>query len=52
MKTTTKDLTEVAIANGGAIGLSLAEVNQILTTISICLAICLAIYKIYKTSKQ
>tara|TARA_R110002020_G_scaffold166459_2_gene354471 strand:- start:177 stop:347 length:171 start_codon:yes stop_codon:yes gene_type:complete len=52
MKDTTKDLTEVALANIFAGGLTLANANEILTTISIFLAITLAILKIVKTLKQ
>ena len=45
MTTTTKDNIEVIAANGGAIGLSLTEINDFLITISIILAICVSLSK-------
>ena len=39
---------DLTIANGGAIGLSLAEVNEILLTISIILAIIVSLVKLFK----
>lgn len=47
-----KDTTEVIIANGGVLGLSLAECNEILLFISTSLAICFTIYKFYKTIEK
>ena len=47
-----KDTTQVLIANGGASVLTLTECNQILTMISISLAIIFTIYKFYKLSKK
>ena len=47
-----KDTTEVIIANGGVLGLSLAECNEILLFISTSLAICFTIYKFYKTIQK
>ena len=43
-----KDTTEVILANGGVIGLSLAECNEILLFISTSLAIIFTIYKFIK----
>ena len=48
MKDRTKDIMDLTIANGGAIGLSLAEVNEILLTISIILAIIVSLVKLFK----
>jgi len=47
-----KDTTQVIIANGGASALTITECNQILTMISISLAIIFTIYKFYKLSKK
>ena len=47
-----KDTTQVILANGGGIGISLAGVNDLLTFISISLAIIFTIYKFYKLSKK
>ena len=52
MKDNMKDTTEVLIANGGVLGLSLTEANDILIFISTTLAICFTIYKFYKLSKK
>ena len=46
-----KDTTEVLIANGGVIGLSLGECNEILLLISTSLAIVFTIYKFIKLKK-
>ena len=51
MKDNTKDILDLSIANGGAIGLSLAEVNEVLLTISIILAICVSLVKLIKKRK-
>tara|TARA_Y100000401_G_scaffold3047_1_gene2167 strand:- start:1375 stop:1530 length:156 start_codon:yes stop_codon:yes gene_type:complete len=51
MKDNTKDILDLSIANGGAIGLSLAEVNEVLLTISIILAICVSLVKLFKKRK-
>lgn len=52
MKTTVRetlqDTIQVGIANASAIGISLAEVNEVLTTISLLLAIGFTIYKQFK----
>ena len=47
-----KDTTEVLLANGGVLGLSLAECNEILLLISTTLAICFTVYKFYKLQKK
>ena len=48
-----QDTAQVAIANGSAIGISLVEANEILTFISLTLAISFTIYKFikYETEK-
>ena len=52
MKTTVRetlqDTIQVGVANAGAIGISLADVNEVLTTISLVLAIGFTIYKQFK----
>ena len=52
MKTTVnntiQDTIQVGVANMGAIGISLASVNEVLTTLSLCLAIGFTIYKHFK----
>ena len=52
MKTNMKDTTEVLIANGGVLGLSLAECNEILLFISTSLAIFFTIYKFIRLKKD
>ncbi len=47
-----KDTTQVILANGGASVLTLTECNQLLTLVSISLAIIFTIYKFYKLSKK
>tara|TARA_R110000787_G_scaffold96894_1_gene200432 strand:+ start:3935 stop:4126 length:192 start_codon:yes stop_codon:yes gene_type:complete len=51
MTTTTKDNIELIAANGGAIGLSLTEINDVLITISIILAICVSLVKLFRKRK-
>tara|TARA_R100000951_G_C2634227_1_gene178741 strand:- start:1060 stop:1221 length:162 start_codon:yes stop_codon:yes gene_type:complete len=51
MKNNMKDTTEVLIANGGVIGLSIGECNDILLLISTSLAIVFTIYKFIKLKK-
>ena len=46
------DTTQVLLANGGATALTITECNQILTMVSISLAIIFTIYKFYKLSKK
>jgi|TARA_R110001583_G_scaffold181725_2_gene339075 hypothetical protein len=48
----TKDTAQVVMANGGASALTLTECNQILTFISISLAIAFTIYKFYKLKNK
>ena len=52
MKAEMKDSVQVGIANGGASSLMLTECNQILTLISISLAIAFTIYKFYKLKNK
>jgi hypothetical protein len=40
-----KDTIQVGLANGSAIGVSLVEANELLTFVSLILAICFTIYK-------
>tara|TARA_R100000963_G_C4535996_1_gene35275 strand:+ start:174 stop:353 length:180 start_codon:yes stop_codon:yes gene_type:complete len=40
-----QDTAQVALANGSAIGISLVEANEVLTFISLGLAVCFTIYK-------
>ena len=47
-----KDTTEVIIANGGVLGLSIAECNDILLFVSTSLAIAFTIYKFYKLKNK
>ncbi len=47
-----QDTVQVGIANGTAIGISLVEANEILTFISLSLAIAFSIYKFVKYEKK
>ena len=47
-----KDTTQVLLANGGASATMIIEFNNILTLISLTLAIAFTIYKFYKLSKK
>jgi len=47
-----QDTAQVAIANGTAIGISLVEVNEILTFISLSLAIVFSVYKFIMYEKK
>lgn len=47
MKNEVKDTMEILAANGTAIGISLSETNEILTFISLILAISISFYKLY-----
>ena len=50
IKDTMKDTTEVLLANGGVLGLSLSQCNDILLLISTSLAIVFTfLKKVYKT---
>ena len=51
MKDTIEDTIQVGMANAGAIGISLAEVNEVLTTVSLIIAITFSIYKFIITRK-
>lgn len=51
MRDTIEDTIQVGVANAGAIGISLAEVNEVLTTVSLLMAISFSIYKFLKTKK-
>jgi hypothetical protein len=51
MRDTIEDSVQVGIANAGAIGISLASFNEVLTTISLLIAIGFSIYKFTKTKK-
>jgi hypothetical protein len=44
-----KDIIEVGAANGGVLGLSLTECNEILLFISTSLAIIFTLFKFYKS---
>jgi len=48
----TKDSVQVLVANGSASALTLTQCNQILTLISISLAIAFTIYKFYKLKNK
>ena len=47
-----RDTLQVGIANGSAIGFSLAEYNEMLTLVSLCLAIAFTAYKFMKFNKD
>jgi len=47
-----KDTVSVLAANGGVIGLSLSECNEILLMISTTLAIVFTLYKFLKLNKK
>jgi hypothetical protein len=51
MRDTIEDTIQVGVANAGEIGISLAEVNEVLTTVSLLVAISFSIYKFLKTKK-
>jgi|TARA_R110002124_G_scaffold254993_1_gene420598 hypothetical protein len=46
-----KDTVEVLAANGGALGLTLTQCNELLQTISLILAIAYTAYKFLKIKK-
>jgi len=52
MKPAIKDTAEVLAANGGALGLSLSQCNEILQFISLVLAIAFTVYKFAKANKK
>ena len=47
-----KDTVQVAVANSTAIGFSLTECNDILTFVSLLLAISFTIFKFFKFNKD
>ena len=47
-----KDTVQIVTANAGAIGVSLANVNDILTFLSLSLAIAFTISKFYKLKNK
>ena len=47
-----KDTIQVGIANGSAIGVSLVEANEMLTFVSLILAISFTIYKFFLYEKK
>ena len=47
-----KDTASVLAANGGVIGLSLGDCNDVLLFVSTILAITFTLYKFYKLSKK
>ena len=50
--TNLKDTIQVGIANGSAIGISLSQINDLLTFISLGLAIVFTIYKFIQFEKN
>tara|TARA_R110000751_G_scaffold70156_1_gene142354 strand:+ start:395 stop:553 length:159 start_codon:yes stop_codon:yes gene_type:complete len=52
MKSEMKDSIQVVVANGGASALTMTECNELLTMISISLAIAFTIYKFYKLKNK
>ena len=47
-----RDTLEVVAANGGALGLTLTQCNEILQLISLALAIAFTVYKFIKSQKK
>jgi hypothetical protein len=47
-----KDTVQVAVANSTAIGFSITECNEILTFVSLILAISFTIFKFFKYNKN
>tara|TARA_B110000285_G_C14894163_1_gene500010 strand:+ start:560 stop:718 length:159 start_codon:yes stop_codon:yes gene_type:complete len=52
MKVEVKDSIQVVVANIGATSLTITECNEILTMISISLAICFTVYKFIKLKQK
>jgi hypothetical protein len=50
--TNLKDTIQVGLANGSAIGFSITDCNEILTLVSLTLAIVFTIYKFIKFEKN
>jgi len=46
-----RDCVQVLSINGGAVGLTFTQINEMLTMVSLCLAIGFTIYKIVKFKK-
>tara|TARA_R110000765_G_scaffold213030_1_gene318067 strand:- start:311 stop:466 length:156 start_codon:yes stop_codon:yes gene_type:complete len=51
MTTEMRDTIEVVAANGGALGLTLTQCNELLQFVSLSLAIAFTIYKFIKRNK-
>ena len=47
-----KDTLQVGLANGSAIGFSLTDCNEVLTLVSLILAISFTVYKFIKFGKN
>ena len=47
-----KDTIQVGLANGSAIGFSITECNEVLTFVSLLLAIAFTIYKFFLYEKK
>ena len=47
-----KDSIQIISANAGAIGISLANVNDVLTLVSLTLAICYTVWKFLKLDNK
>jgi hypothetical protein len=47
-----RDTLQVGIANGSAIGFSITDCNEVLTLVSLVLAIAFTIYKFLKFNKD
>ena len=47
-----KDSIQVVVANGGASALTMTQCNELLTMVSISLAIAFTIYKFYKLKNK
>jgi len=47
-----RDTVQVGIANGSAIGFSITDCNEVLTLVSLILAIAFTIYKFIKFDKD
>ena len=50
--TNLKDTIQVGVANGSAIGISITDCNEILTFVSLILAIVFTVYKIFQFEKN
>ena len=50
--TNLKDTIQVGLANGSAIGFSITDCNEVLTLVSLTLAIVFTIYKFIKFEKN